>query len=125
MNSTIREDHLLVRKFEDQNKWMIHFSTPISDIIEFNDEVNIIFKLYKENYRDNLDSIIESLYDTTRPAVYNKTAFPKTVELSCQTGTDTACRSVDCIVHKLNVSYSEDGNFIQVHIYAKGNGKFL
>lgn len=45
MNSSIREDHLLIRKFEDPYKLMIQFSTPIDDIVELKDEVNISFKL--------------------------------------------------------------------------------
>ena len=68
MNSPIRQDHLLIRKFEDSHKRMIHFSTPIRDIAELKDEFNISFKLYRENY-DNLDSIIKILFDAAKPTV--------------------------------------------------------
>lgn len=83
---------------------MIHFSTPIDDIIRFKDEVDVYFRLYRENY-DNLDSIIESLFDAAKPTIdcgeqrqldehYRftdkklsyKTVTPKMIELSCPTG---------------------------------------
>lgn len=137
MSSSIREDHLLVRKFEDHHKLMIHFSTPISDIVELKDEVNISFKLYRENY-DNLDSIIKILFDAAKPTVDTseqlqidehyrstekkfscKTVTPKMVELSCKTGVGKECRSLECVIQQLSVSYPECEDFVHVYIYAK------
>ena len=137
MSSSIREDHLLIRKFEDSHKTMIHFSTPISDIVELKDEVNISFKLYRENY-DNLDSIIKILFDAAKPTVDTseqlqidehyrsnekkfscKTVTPKMVELSCKTGVGKECRSLECVIQQLSVSYPEGEDFVNVCIYAK------
>lgn len=137
MNRSIREDHLLIRKFEDSHKLMIHFSTPISDIVELKDEVNISFKLYRENY-DNLDSIIKILFDAAKPNLDTseqlqidehyrstekkflcKTVTPKMVELSCKTGVDKECRSLECVIQQLSVSYPEGEDFVHVYIYAK------
>lgn len=135
---SFREDYLLMRKFEDPYKLMIHFNTPIDDIIELKDEVDIFFRLYRENY-DNLDSIIESLFDAAKPTIdcgeqkqldehYRftdkkfsyKTVTPKMVELSCFTGVGKEGRSThDLIIHKLSVSYPEGEDFVHVHIYAK------
>ena len=126
-----REDHLLVRKFEDPYKLCIHFSTPVDNIIcTQNDDLSVIFKLYKENY-DNLDQIIESLFDATRPTIESgereqldekvsyKTVMYKRVELSCPTGVCKEIHSTNCIIYQLNVSYPEGEDFIQVHIHAK------
>lgn len=137
MNSSIREDHLMIRKFEDPYKLMIHFSTPIDDIVELKDEVDLYFRLYRENY-DNLDSIIESLFDAAKLTIDSgeqrqldehyrftdkkfsyKTVTPKMVELSCFTGVDKEGRSLDCVIHQLSVSYPEGEDFVHVHIYAK------
>jgi len=137
MNSSIREDHLMIRKFEDPYKLMIHFSIPIDDIVELKDEVDLYFRLYRENY-DNLDSIIESLFDAAKPTIDSgeqrqldehyrftdkkfsyKTVTPKMVELSCFTGVDKEGRSLDCVIHQLSVSYPEGEDFVHVHIYAK------
>ena len=137
MNMSIREDHLLIRKFEDSHKIMIHFSTPISDIVESKDEVNISFKLYRENY-DNLDSITEILFDAAKPTVDTseqgqidehyrftdskfscKTVTPKMVELSCKTGVCKECRSLECVIQQLSVSYPEGEDFVHVHIHSK------
>lgn len=131
MNS-FREDHLLIHKFEDSRKLMIHFSVPVNNIIYTrNDDLNVIFKLYKDKY-DNLDSIIENLFDATRPIVdYGeheqctgkrvsyKTAVYKFVELSCPTGICKEVRNTNCIIYQLSVYYPEDEDFVQVHIYAK------
>ena len=137
MSSSIREDHLLIRNFEDSNKPMIHFSTPISDIVELKDEVNISFKLYRENY-DNLDSIIKILFDASKPTVDTseqgqidehyrftdekfsyKAVTPKMVGLSCKTGVGKECRSLECVIQQLSVSYPEGEDFVNVCIYAK------
>ena len=137
MNSSIREDHLMIRKFEDPYKLMIYFSTPIDDIVELKDEVGILFRLYRENY-DNLDSIIESLFDATKPTIdcgeqkqldehYRftdkkfsyKTVTPKLVELSCPTCTGKEGCGTNRIMHKLSVSYPEGEDFVLVHICAK------
>lgn len=134
---SFREDYLLVRKFEDPYKLMIHFSTPIDDIIEHKDEVDLFFRLYRENY-SNLDSIIESLFEAAKPTIDSgeqrqldehyrftdkkfsyKTVTPKMVELSCFTGVDKEGRSLDCVIHKLSVSYPEGEDFVHVHLYAK------
>lgn len=137
MNSSIREDHLIIRKFEDPYKLMIHFSTPINDIVEFKDEVNILFRLYRENY-DNIDSIIESLFDVAKPTIdcgeqrqldehYRftdkkfsyKTVTPKVIEFSCPTGVGKEGRSTSGIIHQLSVSYPEGEDFVHICIYAK------
>ena len=135
---SFREDHLMIRKFEDPYKLMIHFSMPIDDIVESKDEANILFRLYRENY-SNLDSIIESLYDAAKPTIDSgvqrqldehyrftdkkfsyKTVTPKMVELSCPTGVGKeGCGIGDCIIHKLSVSYPEGEDFVHVYIYAK------
>lgn len=126
-----REDHLLVHNAEDPYKLWIHFSTPVNNIIyNPNDDLSVIFKLYKDNY-DNLDSIIDNLFDATKPTVdYGereqldkkvsyKTAIYKHVELSCPTGVCEEIHSTNCIIYQLNVSYPEDEDFVQVHIHAK------
>lgn len=139
---SFREDYLLVRKFEDPYKLMIHFSTPIDDIIEHKDEVDLYFRLYRENY-DNLDSIIESLFDAAKPTIESgvqrqldehyrftdkkfsyKTVTPKFVELSCFIGIGKeGCSTNNLIIHKLSVSYpegeAEGEDFVHVHLYAK------
>lgn len=134
---SFREDYLLVRKFEDPYKLMIHFSTPIDDIIDHKDEVDLFFRLYRENY-SNLDSIIESLFEAAKPTIDSgvqrqldehyrftdkkfsyKTVTPKMVELSCFIGVGKEGRSLDCVIHKLSVSYPEGEDFVHVHIYAK------
>lgn len=134
---SFREDNLLTRTFEDPDRLMIHFSTPIDDIIRFKDEVNVCFRLYRENY-DNLDSIIESLFDAAKPTIdcgeqrqldehYRftdkklsyKTVTPKMIELSCPTGVGKEGCGTSCIIHQLGVSYPEGEDFVHVHIYAK------
>lgn len=137
MNRSIREDHLLIRKFEDPDKLMIQFSTPINDIVESKDEVDISFKLYRENY-DNLDSIIKILFDAAKPTVDTseqgqidehyrftdkefsyKIVTPKIVELSCKTDVGKECISIEGIIQQLSVSYPECEDFVHVHIYFK------
>lgn len=134
---SFREDHLLMRKFEDPYKLMIHFSAPIDDIIKFKDEVDLYFRLYRENY-DNLDLIIESLFDAAKPIIDSgeqrqldehyrftdkkfsyKTVTPKMVELSCFTGVGKEGCGTSCIIHQLSVSYPEGEDFVHVHICAK------
>lgn len=138
---SFREDNLLMRTFEDPYKLMIHFSTPIDDIIKFKDEVDLYFRLYRENY-DNLDSIIESLFDAAKPTIdcgeqrqldehYRftdkkfsyKTVTPKMIELSCPTGIGKeGCSTNNLIIHKLSVSYPDpegEEDFAHVHLYAK------
>ena len=134
---SFREDYLLMRKFEDPCKLMIHFSTPIDDIIEHKDEVDLYFRLYRENY-SNLDSIIKSLYDAANPTIESgvqrqldehyrftdkklsyKSVTPKMVELSCFIGIGKEGRSLDCVIHQLSVSYPEGEDFVHVHLYAK------
>lgn len=65
---SFREDYLVMLKSEDPYKLIIHFSTPIDDIVELKDEMNILFRLYRENY-NNFDSIIENLFDVAKPAI--------------------------------------------------------
>ena len=135
---SFREDYLMIRKFEDPFKLMIHFNTPIDDIIKHKDEVDLLFRLYRENY-DNLDSIIESLYDAAKPTIDSgeqrqldehyrftdkklsyKTVTPKMVELSCSTGVGKeGCGTNNLVIHNLSVSYPEGEDFVHVHIYAK------
>lgn len=119
MNS-FREDHLSIHKLEDQYKWMIHFSKHIDNTIDVrNHDINVIFKLYKDKY-DNLDSIIENLFDATRPAVdYDKKISYIPVELSYPSDVCKEVCSTNCIIYQLNTYYPENEDFVQVHIYAK------
>jgi hypothetical protein len=133
MHSAIREDHLLVCKSENSYKFKIHFSKSINDITKFKEDLNLLFRLYRNSY-NNFDSIIENLFNATKPSIDDeqkqldksankkisyKTVIPKIVEFSCSTNISMEDRSVNCIIHQLEVSYPKGKDFVLVHIYAK------